>query len=336
MVIQNWSVAEEGGNLSNVHLSRKFRDWHLSHSALEQFVTEGEPVIGSDKGDEIKFNRGGELSQLYATAPVTELDRLPDTSFAIDQGTLRIDEYGVAVRYTDKLERLSDFNPKDLIQKRLMRHMGRTNNMLIYNAAARTRVKYVPTGTAGSPTYTWDTDGTLSDQAARALQAKDFYEIKQQLVDYYNLPEYDGKGANGNFRFIVACPETLLQTLMQDTSIATALNNAYSGQGSGAPLLSGAAFTWNGFLFVLDNQALSQYVPRSGQSYASECLIFGSELVIRRTLMAPTVLADPTEDLGRFKRIGWRGIFGYGLPWGDQATDITNKQITCVHVTSAA
>jgi hypothetical protein len=65
-----------------------------------------------------------------------------------------------------------------------------------------------------------------------------------------------------------------------------------------------------------------------GGGEAGEAVFFGDDAAFTAVVEEPELRAGQTEDLGRFRQVGWVGTLEAGLTWENAAT------ARCIHLTS--
>jgi N4-gp56 family major capsid protein len=344
------SMVESNGFITFPRLSKTLRVNAQPMMRLKQFAR-SEPAIGAEGGETVNYSKLGNLADEYATTPLSENNPIRETSISVRQGTLTVQEWGIAVPYTRKVDELADFKPGNIYQIALKNHMAKTINYRCYVALTSTWCKYTATGSDSSPTATIAGDG-VSTTVARKLQGWDIRNAKKFLVDQCNAPGINSNASDGpDFEFAFIAGETVMMTLMEDatvnTGIAASQNAAYMGKGEQSPLLSGRLGTYVGVLFVKDNQAFAPVVGAA--NHAGEAVMIAYDSLILKTSVLPGIVSKTPTDYGRSRGVAWYGIFEADLPWGDNTDDIpsaqlsthaikataTGLQIRCIHFTGS-
>jgi N4-gp56 family major capsid protein len=304
-VSQLWGTESLGGYSALPDLSKKVR-----HAARKQMIWRQfcDPVdgFGRNKGDMVKFDKVAHIDVTDVGVALTETLKIPETTISLGQGYIQVAEYGKKVPYTRKLKTLQEISVDDAAVKELQYHMELTHNKLASDQFKATKVKYAPTGSASSPTATWDTDGTQTTAAARDIQVFDVEEILEYLKDTLNCPPR----SDGNY------------VCVHSPGFATALRRdsnwkALAEYAQPKDAYQGEIGKFLNIRFVESNYGLSS---RMNTSYRGEAVIFGADAVMQAIVDPEHIWygEDPTEG-GRSKYVGWLGIFGYKIAW-DTAT----------------
>jgi N4-gp56 family major capsid protein len=294
-----------GGYLSVSDLSKRLRHAAQKQTIWRQFCDPVE-AFGRNKGDTILYDKVGHLDDSDVGVALVETSKIPEATVSFSQASVTVDEYGKKVPYTGKLTKLGEIDAESAAVKELKYHMILTHNKLASNEFKKAKVKYAPTGSAASPTATWDTDGTQTNAAARDIQVFDVEEILEYMKDTLYVPPR----ADGNY------------VCVHSPGFATALRRDSKWQSLAEYAKPGDAYQGEigkflGIRFVESNYGLAS---RMNTSYRGEAVIFGADAVAQAVADPEHIWygEDPTEG-GRSKYVGWLGIFGYKITW-DSAT----------------
>ena len=313
----NWT--DKGGYLSFARLSAKLRYRTLPMMPLMKFVRE-EPTIGGKKGDTVNITRIYNANTQYPTSPLSENAPIPITDWTQDQFSVKVQEWGQAFDLTEKFERLSDFDPDDITTRLLQDSIAKWGNNIVANKIKQTGLIYMPsTGSVGTATtttsgfatadlpyasssygYSLEEDGTGPSATYRQFASGDLLNLRALAMDIYKIPQLTGEMSNyGEYAFV--CSQGLMNTLMLDTNIASALNYAYATNKDGSPFMRGFMGTYMGIQFFLDTQNLS----------GNTALFFGDDVVAKAEPLAPEIRRKNPLDYGRDKGVAWYGLSGF-------------------------
>ena len=118
MAGQLWVTNSLGGYFYSLNLSDELRTAVQPMTKFRQFASvKDASQQGQSKGNTYTWDTV--LDVATAGTNLVETSTMPETNFTIVQGTLTIDEAGVAVPYTGKLEALSKFAAREPIMKSL-------------------------------------------------------------------------------------------------------------------------------------------------------------------------------------------------------------------------
>lgn len=339
--VNSW--IKQGGYVTNPKLSEDTFKVAQPMMYLRRFVKKLR-VKGKMGGDKVNFPKFGNLDQEYATTPLVEGVPMGESLQSVTQGELTLDEWGRALPFSHKIEVLSDYNLDPGYREALGDHFAKTYNYRVGAKLKSTFVKVVPNATSSAGTgetvttsdtnkyLHWTTDGTIVSTASRTLEAADFAAIKGKMVDTWHIPPFKGPAEGPEFEYIVVSTETAIQKYLADAVIREDLRYADMGAGKNAARISGKFPVWNGFLFVKDNQAISSVLGAT--AVPGETIIMGRAPVVEVVAEAMNIRVKTPDDYGRSKGLAWYAIDGLALTWGDNSTDITNAQVSAIHVTS--
>lgn len=306
---QLWSVNAQGGYLANAKLSEKLRFSAYEQTRFRQFCSVKEDsMLGA--GDTMNFDKVLRLATGGGT--LVETNTVPSDKFTIVKDTLTITEYGNKVPYTQKLELLSQFDPKNPTQQRLRKDM---TDVLDAAAGAQFTAAEFKAVLVSTSSVTFTTNGTATATATANLHTS----TVRQIVSYMkkkNIPFYDNNGyvcvgAIDSIGSLYDAFQALIQYTKPEMMFSGEVGRYYSTR------------------FVEENNVLSTAIGNSS-AYASACF-FGDDNVMEGVALAEELRADTPADLGRSKSIGWYALLGFKKIWS-QASD---SEEHILHVTSA-
>ena len=291
-------------------LSSKIRQQAISDVQFMKFVRP-ETGFGKMKGQSVTITR---VMKLPIATPVSEIDRLPSGRPAIQTTSITPQEWGFKIEMTEFEKNLTHFNMMNPFQKSLRDQMSLTMDKMVADAFLTTPYKFIPV-IAGS---VFDTDGTASTTADKNLTVSDLRLIYDELRGTLKCPRY----RNGNYVGILS------------TRAARGLKNDpeykdWLAPTTSAPLINGRLKDIEGFsLFESNHEDALPNAVGTG-SVLGEAVFFGDDAAATAVVEEPELRAGQTEDLGRFRQVGWVGTLEAGLVWENAATART------IHVTSA-
>ena len=293
-----WVNNTSGGFFANPQLSDELRNAASPIMRFRQFVR-SEPKPGKNKGDTVNFDRIGRIATLGTT--VSELDTIPEQSASISQGTLTVNEYGVATPYTGKLEALSQFPVENVAITTLRLNMAMSIDKLIADEFKKAKLTGV--ATAGDALVI-RTDGTFANAATVNVGVFHLKEGVDRLKTPTNCPPYDGSD------YICIASTKALRGLKDDGEYKTAAQ-----YGDPSLLFDGEIGRLYGTRFIetTHTNALSNGVGTA--NIWGEMVLFGSDPVIEAVTIAPEIRVDIPKDFGRSKRVAWYSMMGWSIVW---------------------
>lgn len=315
MAGQQWQVSADGGYLANPELSKEIRHVAQPLMLFRQFVRP-DSAVGKNKGDTFDYDRVSNVAT--AGGALTEGVNIPETKVTISKSQLTIAEYGNSVPYTGKLEALSKFSPSNLVTVALKNDQAKVLDRAAAAKFTGCKIKYTPTGTSGSPTGTFDTDGAVSTAATRNCAVYDVEEIRDYLKSTVHAPLYDGQnyvgiGSTGFVRAIQR-DRTEFQTAAQ--------------YGDPERLFSSEVGRIRNVRFVEETNVLANSLGTT--PYKGEAVIFGEDPVVEGIAIAEEIRAKVPGDYGRDKGVAWYFLGGWKEVW-DTAND---GEARIIHITS--
>jgi len=299
---QTWSPDASGGYLANDVLSKKMR--HVSQPMMRarQFVRK-EPGYGKNKGDTLLFDRISNVATQGTT--ISELSKMPETSFTISQGSVVVNEFGNSIPWTGKLEALSEFSVNNIVLQALKNDMAKALDLAAMTELQTCQVKYACTGTEAAPESTFDTDGTQSTAFTRDAQAFDVKEIVDYLKGTLFATPFDGEN------YICIASVGFARALKDDADWEDSAK-----YGDPERLFSGEVGRYYGCRFVEETNVLNSLVDTS---YKGEAVFFGADPMVEAVAVAEEMRAKIPTDYGRDKGLAWYFLGNWSLTY-DTAT----------------
>lgn len=295
---QNWQTASEGGYLANPKLSRQLRWAALPLLRFRQFVRP-EPGFGKNAGDRVEILRVSNAQT--AGGQLQEDQETPITKVLISKTAIQVTEYGNAIQYTQKLENLAEFDPENIVQEALRRDMAEVLDKACANAFLSTPYVYTPTGTYSNPTYNLTTNGSPGATATRNMTAWDIRQIvKLMKSKLFRIPPYDGEN------YICITSVGGASAILDDKDFIEAAK-----YGDPERLFSGELGRYHKVRFIEENNVLNDVL--GGTNYAGEMVFFGLDPVVELVVVPEEIRADLPRDGGRFKKLMWYYLGGFGL-----------------------
>lgn len=280
---------------------------------ITQFVRP-EPGFGLKMSDRKLIDRISDVAT--AGGKLTETDKIPETKTTVTQGSVIVYEFGNSVPYTSKLEALSEFSVDNIWTVALRNDMAKALNTACAEAFTGCQIKATPTGTTGSPTTTFDTDGTCSNAATRNLSMTDVKNVVDYMSETLYTPFYDGEN------YICIGPRSSLRCIFDDSDFVEAAK-----YGDPERLFAGEVGRIYKTRFIEDNQGFATTIG----SYKGQCVFFGADAVAECVAINEEIRAKIPGDYGRDKGVAWYFLGGWAEVWNTA----TAGQAKIVHVTSA-
>lgn len=314
---QVWMLSAQGGYFANPALSRNLYKVSQPNVIFEQFVDE-EENFGKSRGDILDYNKVFNVN--VSGSELVEGVRIPQANFTIGRGRVVAKEYGLAIPWTSKYALLSQFEPEDPIQSALTDDRAKTHDRVFARNFKGSLVKYIPTGTAGSPTATWDLSPTLgadgiqyttSTSATRDLQ---LFDLKN-IVDAFRKGVF-GASATGAAQpvkpftgtdFAMIAAVDTCRAIFDDPDFEEAIK-----YGDPQRLWNGE----NGRIYatrIFMEQYNLSLLGTSG--YKGAGMMFGKQTVKRITVVPPEMRRAIPGDYGRDLGMCWYSVFGSDTIW---------------------
>jgi N4-gp56 family major capsid protein len=318
-----WDFDAETGVFKNRELSNDLYKNTLQNSVAMPYV-DVQSEFGKRKGESLSYMRFSHIDE-PVSAELNESLPIPEAKFSMSTSKFTVKEYGVAVPYTGKLEALSKFDIEDLVQRTLMEQKRLVLDTLALRSFKLAKIKYVPTGTAGSETKSVTTNGTPSGTAT-TLRYWHIEDLATYMFDELQVPYWS------NEEYLAIFRAKSLMTVRRDSQFLAW--HQYTTPGAKA---KGEVGTIERIRFIETNHggvsgtATTKGLDYLGGNSFGEGVVFGQDAVGMIEAESPHLRAALPTGHGRFKSIAWYGMMGFNIIWDSAA----RGEAKVVHVTSA-
>lgn len=300
-----WVTGSLGGVLANPGLSKEMRVAAQAANKFRQFAA-FKTDFGKGVSDSINFDK---ISNLVTTGgTLVETSTMPGSYFTIVKDTLTVNEWGISVPFTGKLEALSASGVKNLTVKALKNDQVKVLDYAVKTQMAACKHKYVASSASAS---NWTSNGTATLTASTNLNAFHIKEMVDRLL-ILNAPPVDGE----NYMCIASVKAARglyddLQAVWQYTKYP----------------VNGEVGSYYRMRLVRDTFSVSNGIGISGTA-AGEAFVFGDDSVMEGIAL-PEEIRYEESDFGRSKRLAWYALLGFKIVWS------LDPDARIVHFTSA-
>jgi len=297
--------------LTSGFLNKKFQKVAQPLMRFRQFCNVKE-AFGKHKGESVNWLKVSNASAYGGT--IAETATIPETTLPLDWGTLTVNEYGMAIPFSFKIEALSEFDIEELINGALMDDCRKVIDGTCEREFNKTPLRYCGIGAA---TGTFYTDSAATGTNTIALNTFHIDEMVEYLKAL-NVPGYGN--LEGDYCFI-GSPKCL-------KGIKAALTGIYQYTELGLRnIMAGEIGRYNGVRFIEDNFACSYVYSPAGtataiswtKGFSSPGYMFGSPTVREAVVVPEELRAKIPTDYGRSHGIAWYGLFGFAIEWDEAA-----------------
>jgi N4-gp56 family major capsid protein len=292
MAGQIWVTNSLGGYFYSLNLSDELRTAVQPMCKFRQFASvKDASQQGKSKGNTYTWDTV--LDVQTPGALLTETSTMPETNFTIVQGTLTIDEAGVAVPYTGKLEALSKFAAREPIMKSL-----RNDATKYFDKTAEAQFNLTPlraVAATGSTVNTY-TNGTFTGTASFAFNST-HHKLIMDFMKERNIPAY-----TADDYYAISWPTTYRTFKNNLESI-----KQYTTEGFGM-IMNGEIGRYENCRFVEQTN-----IAKAGWTSTDWIYFFGDDTVAEAVAVPEEVRAKIPTDYGRSRGIAWYYLGGFGL-----------------------
>lgn len=296
-----WTFDAPTGTYKNHALSSKLFEAAVENS---QFMEHVRPVdgYGRNMGETVTLTRVRNVTE-PTNADLDENLRIPEDDFQLSVRSITVTELGRAIPYSSLSGDLSKFDLDNPIQRKLREQMRLVLDTKAATAFKEAKVKYVPTGTSGSPTNNIATNGTPGAQASRNLQVFDIEQIRDYLFDTLHAPTLENDDYLGIFRTLA------IRGIKSDSNW-----DEWHKYTDPQAKFNGEVGRIEGIRFLESNHA-NALGKIGAASVLGEGVVFGEDGVAMAEAMTPELRASIPGDFGRSKAVAWYGILAFGIIW---------------------
>jgi N4-gp56 family major capsid protein len=310
-----WVPDMPSGVLRNRALSKELRYASIPETKFLQHIA---PVDGYGRhmGDTVTIARVRNISE-PTSGIIGRNQKVPVDTLAMSATTITVSKYGRAVEYDEETELLSYFNPKDFIQKSLIKAMKLTLDTAGAVPFKGCQVKYAPTSaiTATITTNATPATATYNYNVYHAKQVRDYLAATIH-TEPAEGDDWLALAATKALRGIKDDPEFVDWRRYIQPEMAF-----YRGEAGMIEHIR--------HIEVTHTNALSG--TKGTGSVLGEVVIFGEEPVLMAEVLTPELRAAIPGNFGLQRAVAWYGLLAFGEVW-NTAND---GEARIVHVTSA-
>jgi len=304
-----------GGFYTNNELSRQMRTVSQSMKRFRAAV-KVKGAKGARTGNLLYFDKNRNVAT--SGGQLTETNTIPETNYPIAQGTLTLNEFGLAIPWTGRLETLSEFDIEDAVQVALKNDAAK---VLDSQAGAQFTSADFKAVFASTASVNFQRAGTASATSNSNLTAANWRTLSNQMRKD-NIPFYDGSS------YMVIGSVELISGMHADAATAGFVDSAkYTGEYA-SRLFSGEVGRFYMGRFVEE----TNYLPNTlgtGSAFGAG-VAFGDDAVMEGVAQPEELRQKVPTDYGRSQGLAWYALMGWQKVW-NETTDADER---CVHITS--
>jgi len=319
MTGQVWSSDTSGGYLYSDNLSNYLRFELQPRTKFRNLCDAKDDAIGLHKGDTYRWNVYSSIGN--NGGPLGETQRMPESSFTIAQRSLTIEEFGMSVPFTQKVEYLGEHDVKDVIEKTLKDAARKTLDRMAAYQFFQTPLRVAPTSGTSTTAVTLTTNSATATTNNVAMGA-DHVKAIVDIMKERNIPAYEGDDYAA-----ISHPTTLrgfkndLETIHQYTDTGIAM------------IFAGEVGRYESVRFIEQNElpkghandaafstssASANYVYTAtddawNNAKSSWCAFFGNDNVIEAIAVPEEIRGKIPNDYGRDNGVAYYYMGQAGL-----------------------
>lgn len=239
-----------------------------------------------------------------AGGTLVETTTIPETNYTIVQGTLTITEYGNAIPFTGKLDKLAEFDVNSTIVTALRNDYEKVLDSQAGLQFESSSFRYV---CSGGTTSNLATNGTFSATATSDINA---FHVKQLVKSLRtrNIQHY----ANGQDYILIGGPQAMFG-IFNDTGAGGWGDVSKYTDSYAAGIFNGEIGKFHQVRFVEETNFLTNTIG-SGSAFG-QAIVFGADAVIEGVAVPEEIRAKVPQDYGRDLGLAWYSLLGYQLTW---------------------
>lgn len=329
MTGQVWSSDASGGFLYSDNLSNYLRFQLQPRTKFRNLADAKDDALGLHRGDTYRWNVYSALGN--RGGPLGETQRMPETSFTIDQRSVVIGEFGMSVPFTEKVERLGEHDVKDVIDQTLKDAARQTLDRMVAYQFFQTPLRVAPTSGTATDSVTLTTNSATATTNNVAMGA-DHIKAIVDIMKERNIPAYDGDD------YAAISHPTTLRAFKNDLEAI----HTYTETGI-SMIFAGEVGRYESVRFIEQNEVpkghandaafsatstSANYVYKAtddawNNAKSSWCSFFGSDNVIEAVAVPEEIRAKLPQDFGRDNAVAYYYMGQAGICH----TDATNARI---------
>ena len=271
---------------------------------------------GSGRGDKLFFDKNDNVQT--AGGQLTETTTIPEAQFLIRQGTLTLQEYGLAIPWTGKLEALSELDVENAVVVALTNDQRKVLDSQVGIQMTSAQLKAVNVTTAS---LAITTNGTATETATSNLTGANLRAIADDARKR-NIPFYDGMS------YICIGSVNLLSGMFSDTATAGWTDVSKYTAEFATSLHRGEIGKYYFVRFVEETNFYPNNIGNGGNKGAG--VLFGADAVMEGVAIPEEIRAKVPSDYGRSQGLAWYFLGGWQKIW-DEANDGDER---IYHITS--
>lgn len=296
-----WIPDVPNGVMRNRALSEKMRYASIAQTKALQFV-KPEPGFGRGQGETITIARARNIA-VPTSAIIGRNQKIPIDQMPLAQTTITVQKYGRGVEFDEETEVLFKFNPKDFIQKSLIKQMKLVLDAICFAAFKGAQIRFAPQSAVGG-TFTTDA-GTTPATATSNVTVSHVKLLRDYLVstihaEPYEGDDYVGLAATKALRGVKDDPEFLAWRQYIEPEMAF-----YRGESGMVEHIR--------LIEITHGNGLSG--TKGTGSVLGEMVVFGEDPVVMVEAITPELRMAIPGNFGLQKSIAWYGMLAFGEVW---------------------
>jgi hypothetical protein len=305
-----WST--QSGYLSNEELDMQFVRENQPKMKFRQFCGL-KKAFGKNKGESVNWLKVWNAGTYGGI--VAETNTIPEATQPLTWGTVSVNEYGLSIPFSLKVEALSRFQVVDIMRGSLMDDAAKVLDGSVEIEFRKTPLRYVGL-TESTGTLTTNSVATATNTSSMNV-----YHLKKMINALKNRNIAGHPRCGGDYGAILSV-DAMEGLFTSFESSAVNVSQGYDAVVAGQiARYYGTRLIEDTFASVYTYSATSRSATAISWAQAKSApgYVFGANTV-REAIVVPEGIRMKVEtDYGRSKGIAWYGIFGWAIEWATEA-----------------
>lgn len=284
-------------------LSKEFRRELQPATKFRQFA-DVKNAFGKHNGEAFHWNIYSDIASQSGT--LVETNTMPESSFTVTQGTGTVNERGISIPYSGKLEALADHDVKQIVNVALKDDAKKNMDIAAWEQFDATPLRVVPTGGTSTTAVTLTTNGT-----ATLTNSVDFgLDHAKAIVD--TMKERDIAPYTGDDYYAISHPTTYrpfkneLEDIHQYSDAGFQLiKNGEVGRYENVRYIEQTHIPKGGAADSTTFNPSTRTADEWDNGLSSWIFFFGEDTVVEGISCVEQIRAKIPSDYGRSKGIAW-------------------------------
>lgn len=181
--------AQDGNMLYSDNLSEYLRFQLQPRTKFRNLADVKDDALGLHRGETFRWNVYSNIAN--RGGPISETERMPESTFTVSTRSLTIGEFGNSVPFTEKVELLGEHDVKDVIDQTLRDDARKVFDRMVAYQFFQTPLRVAPTGGNSATNVTLTTNSATATTNGIAMN-NDHVKAIVDIAKERNIPPFEG------------------------------------------------------------------------------------------------------------------------------------------------